>query len=300
LLDNREYNWQGSATVQQQLWPGVALNVGYFRTWYGNLKVTANQAQTLADFDSFCVTAPTDARLGEVSGQQICGLYDLKPARFGITDSVITRASNYGDQTEVYDGVDIGVNGRYGRGGIVQGGVSFGRLVTDNCDVLNGHPEIGDNPHIPGRDATEFCRVSNTNQMQIKFAGNYPLPWWGIEASATYQNNPGINFAATRTFNRAEIRPSLGRNLNSSNRDVTIMLPYTEHGDRINQVDLRFSKRFTMGRARLRGQFDIYNLTNSAAILARLDDYGSDGSNFQNVSNVLGARLFKFGVVFEY
>ena len=78
------------------------------------------------------------------------------------------------------------------------------------------------------------------------------------------------------------------------------MLPFADHGDRINQVDLRFSKRITMGRARVRGQFDIYNVTNSAPILQHLTDYGSTGSSFQKVSNVLGARLFKFGVVFEY
>jgi hypothetical protein len=311
LHDAREFNWQGSVSVQQQLFPGVALNVGYFRTWYGNLQATANTAQTAADYDEFCVTAPTDARLGAVSGQRICGLYDLKPARFGITNEVIGIAESLSGAkpTEVYDGVDIAVNGRYGRGGIVQGGVSFGRLVQDSCDVLAGHPEIsnvngfatnGNNPYIAGQSTEPFCRRENGNQTQIKFAGNYPLPWFGIEASATYQNNPGINYSATRQFNRAEILPSLGRNLNDANRVVSIMLPFAENGPRINQLDLRFSKRITMGRARVRGQFDVYNVTNGAGILDQLTDYGTNGASFQQINNVLGARLFKFGVVFEY
>ena len=78
LTESREFNWQGSVSVQQQLVPGVALNVGYFRTWYGNLQATANTAQTAGDFDEFCVRA--SARLGD-GGARICGLYDLKPAR---------------------------------------------------------------------------------------------------------------------------------------------------------------------------------------------------------------------------
>src|SRR6185369_4474625 len=33
---NKEpYNWQSSVSVQHQLREGMALNVGYFRTWYG-------------------------------------------------------------------------------------------------------------------------------------------------------------------------------------------------------------------------------------------------------------------------
>ena len=41
----------------------MALNVGYFRTWYGNFQATDNLAVTPADFDPFCVTMPVDARL---------------------------------------------------------------------------------------------------------------------------------------------------------------------------------------------------------------------------------------------
>ena len=57
---NEQYNWQTSLALQQQLRPGVALNVGYFRTWHGNLLITDNLATTAADYDPFCVTAPAN------------------------------------------------------------------------------------------------------------------------------------------------------------------------------------------------------------------------------------------------
>jgi hypothetical protein len=313
IHDNRQYNWQGSISLQQELRSGIAFNVGYFRTWHGNLPVTTNQALSLADFDTYCVTAPTDPRLGDASGQPICGLYDAKPTRFGDTESVITQASNFGEQTEVYNGVDIAVVGRYGQGGIVQGGVSFGRTVTDDCDVRRDNPQIqetsgvfefleisGNNPYILGGSGDEFCHLVNSNQTQVKFAGNYPLPWWGLEASATYQNNPGIAINATRVYSRAEVRPSLGRNLNESNVTVPIMKPYAQFGDRISQLDLRLGKRFTIGRARVRGQFDIYNVFNAGTILAQSNDYGSAGATWQRPTSILGGRLLKFGVQFDY
>src|SRR5467141_1067644 len=96
---NRQlHNWQGSVSVQQELRQGMALNVGYFRTWYGGFLVTDNLAVKPEDFDSYCVTVPVDRRLLN-SGEKLCGFYDLKPALFGATDNLRTQASNYGKRT---------------------------------------------------------------------------------------------------------------------------------------------------------------------------------------------------------
>jgi hypothetical protein len=126
-LGVRPYTWQGSATVQQELMPNVALMVGYFRTWYGNFTVTDNVLTTPADFDPFCVVAPVDGRFPDGGGYDICGLYDVKPQLFGQTQNVVRQASDFGKRTEVYNGVDASVTARL-RGGIyVSGGVRAGR-----------------------------------------------------------------------------------------------------------------------------------------------------------------------------
>ena len=88
-----------------ELASGIGLNVGYYRTWYGGFLVEDNLAASAADFDEFCITAPTDSRLGPSSGRQICGLYDVRPALFGRVDNLVTQAANYGQQSQVYDGV---------------------------------------------------------------------------------------------------------------------------------------------------------------------------------------------------
>ena len=146
----------------------------------------------------------------------------------------------------------------------------------------------------------DFCRVTNSNQSQVKFAANYPLPFFGLEASATYQNNPGLPLTATLVVPNSAIAPQLGRNLSdgaAGNRTVALIAPYSEVGDRLQQIDVRFGKRVTVGRMKLRGQFDIYNLFNGNNVLSQNAAYGA---SWQAPSSVLGARLFKFGVQIDY
>ena len=178
--------------------------------------------------------------------------------------------------------------------------------MTNNCDVVQDHPQIALlAPAVVGageggRASDEFCRVSNGNQTQFKAAGNYPLPWFGLEASATYQNNPGLVIGATVVVPNAQIAPELGRNLSdgaAGNRTVALMKPYTEFGDRVSQVDIRFGKRVNIGRGKLRGMFDIYNLFNASTVLSQNNSYGA---SWQTPNSILGGRLFKFGVQIDY
>ena len=73
----------------------------------------------------------------------MCGLYDLNPTKLGQVDTIQTSSSNYGKQTEHYNGVDVTINGRLPSGGLLQGGFNMGRTMTDTCDVDRqaGQPE---------------------------------------------------------------------------------------------------------------------------------------------------------------
>lgn len=112
-----------------------------FRRIYGNFVVTDNRAVSAADYTRFSVAAPADSRLPS-SGATIGGLYDVSPAKFGLLDNYVTLASNYGTQIEHWNGVDINlINARLPNGLSVQGGLSSGKTLTDNCDVVAEVPE---------------------------------------------------------------------------------------------------------------------------------------------------------------
>ncbi len=296
-FDRQFHNWQGSVSVQQQLRQGMALNVGYFRTWYAGFVATDNRAVTAASFDSYCVTAPTDSRLPGGGGNQICGFYDVTPTLFGQVSNLVTQASNYGEQTEVFNGVDITLNTRFGQGGQFSGGLSVGRTVTDNCYTMGNAQLVyaGSTAGVQAPRTPAYCHVSPSwaSGTQVKFLVVYPLPW-DLQTSATYQNTAGIPITATNPVSSAQIAPSLGRPLAAgatATTTVDLIPPSFLFEDRLQQVDLRFTRRFAIGKTRVRGNFDIYNLLNGSAILSQNLGYGSQ---WRQPVQILGGRVFKF------
>src|SRR5207247_650644 len=128
---NRPYQWETSAGIQHEVFQRVSVNVSYFRRSYSNFFVTDNLAVNPGDFDSYCITAPVDPRLPGGGGNEICGLFDVKPSKFGAVDNFQTRGSNYGKQTETRQDVDVTMNLRLQKGALLQGGLSTGHTLTD-------------------------------------------------------------------------------------------------------------------------------------------------------------------------
>ena len=86
------------------------MTAGYFRRWYGNFIVTDNILVTSTDYSPFCVTAPADTRLPGGGGYPVCGLYDISFAKFGQSNNVVKLGNGFGEQLEVYNGVDLSLN----------------------------------------------------------------------------------------------------------------------------------------------------------------------------------------------
>ena len=136
-LGKRNFNWEFSAGVQQELMPNVSLDVSYFRRWYGNFVITDDLAIRPEDFDRYSITAPTHPDLPGGGGYVVDGLYNIKPEKFSVaSDPLVTLSRGMGKKQNYWDGADFVVNARPGPGMFFQGGVSTGRRVTDNCDVV--------------------------------------------------------------------------------------------------------------------------------------------------------------------
>ena len=56
---------------------------------------------TAADYDPFCVTAPTDSRLGSASGSLVCGMYDINPSKYGQRLTAVSPAGDFIDSADV-------------------------------------------------------------------------------------------------------------------------------------------------------------------------------------------------------
>jgi hypothetical protein len=204
----------------------------------------------------------------------------------GQIDQVRTIATEYGDQIEEWQGADFTVNARLRNNLLLQGGVSTGKTLTDNCDVVG----LIDNP------SKLYCRVETPFLTQVKLLGAYTLPWQ-IQVAGTFQNVPGPQITANAVFTNAQIAPSLGRNLSSAaTATINVVAPGTMYGERLNQLDLRFGKIFTVGRTRLHGMIDLYNAFNNDTVLTQNNTYGTNGASWQVPTFILQARVVKFGV----
>jgi hypothetical protein len=301
----RPYNWATSVVVQHEILPGMAANVGYYRTSWYNFTANDNRLVTPADYDPYCLALPQDSRLPGGGGNTLCGLYNIKPEKFSASgNNVITKASTYGTQTDIYNGIDVTIAARLRGGTFVQGGMNTGRQETDSCGIIDspsGTVATNVGAGTYQNNPTGYCHVVPPFwRPEFKFSGSHRLPY-GVQLSGVVQSIPGIPISASYVATNAEVRGSLNRNLSGSATTVTInnvIPPQTLfEKNRLKQVDLRMIRNFNFARTRLQAMFDIYNLFNAAAMLSEITTYGA---TWQKPTAILDARIFKVGMQMNF
>jgi hypothetical protein len=302
----RAFNWEFSTGVQHELLARTSVDVSYFRRTYGNFRVTDNRVLGPEDFDKFDVTAPLDPRLPGGGGYAVHGMYNLNPAKFGLpSDNFDTLASNYGDRTEYWHGVDVNVAMRFVQGLVIQGGTSTGRTVQDNCDLQAKVPEPAETRTTSGLITTvnvtalEYCHTATNWLTQIKLLGSYTIPRIDVRLSGTLQNLPGPQILANYNLPTAVAARTLGRPLSggAANVSVGLIAPGTMYGDRLNQVDFRLAKLLRYGRTRTTVNVDFYNALNVSTVLAQNNTFGSV---WQRPSAILTPRFAKLSIQFDF
>ncbi len=296
----RRNNWEFSTSITQELMPRMSIDVAYFRRVQGDYTVTDNRDVTPADYDPYCVTAPVDDRL-PTSGQQICGLYDLNPSKFGAQfadDNFVTYADHFGKRSVVFNGVDVTFNARPTSRFFINGGFATGQDVDDDCGVIVDSPQ------------KVYCHAPSGWITQVKATGSYTLPW-DINIGGVVQNHQGQEIRASWSYTRAAT--TLDRNFAGGNatttRTVNLIAPGTMFTGRRTQVDLRFGKTFRLaGARRLQVMADIYNTFNSNAPVGANSQAGETppginntyGNNWLQPLNILQGRYVKFGAQFNF
>ena len=303
----RPSDWNFGVSLQHEILERVSVEVGYTRRWYNGFIVTDNLAVTPADFGQFSITAPVDPRLGASSGTTISGLYDVNPALFGVTNNYVTAASDYGNEYNHSNGIDVTVSARPRNGLSVQGGFSGGKTVLDTCEIRAKLPETA--PVNP------YCHVESGFLPQFKAISSYTVPKVDIQVSGTFTSKPGIQvningtptgvvggaIGANYTVSNAVIAQSLGRSLsgNAANATVNLITPGTLYGDRVNELDLRVAKVLRFGRTKTLVGVDFYNATNSSAVLSYNQAFIAGGS-WLTPTSIMSARFAKISAQFDF
>jgi len=313
----RPYDWQFSASVQQQLVPRVSAEFGYSRRSWGNFTYTDNRAVAASDYDTYTLTVPTDSRLGN-SGQPISyGL--LNPSGQGRVDNYLTRASDYGDVTSYWQGVELTVNARTNSGLTLQGGLTTGAGTRDNCEITSKVPEL---LIVAGvQQPLSSCHVEEPWLPAWRGLANYTVPKIDVQVSAILRSQPNIAATNDPASNGASVagnlivptglvQPVLGRPLagNAANVTVNLALPGDVYPERLNTVDMRISKILRFGRTRSNIGIDLYNMFNANTGTAFNQTFGtlaaggavSNAAVWLRPTSILNARFVRFNATIDF
>jgi hypothetical protein len=227
-----------------------------------------------------------------------------------------------------YNGFEFNVNARLPHGVTLFGGSSTDRTVSNSCSSATTNPNI-----------LLFCDGAKNGipwRTQFKLAGTYPLPWWGLQASGSFQALPGYllgtqplsqggflpvlttpNGAGTvltvtqaATSNKYTVCPgnsaaagcTVGApiipNMVQSSLNIPLIAPGKEMTPRLNQLDLSFSKRVNLERVRIEPRVDLFNAFNSSAYYSVRSLVYSTASTatYKLPGSVLLGRLVRLGV----
>jgi hypothetical protein len=310
----RQYNWNLGVSIQQEVAPRVSVNFGFYRNWFRNQPIVDNLAVDPSSYTKFTFMAPVDSRLPGGGGYPVTDLYNLLPGSVGLINEFVTSGKNYPEQTEYWQGVNLGVAARMRNGLTLQGGAEIGHRITDNCALREVLPELGTTPTPRAGGGTfvptlinyveptnPYCRVVEPYQPKVTGLATYTIPKADVQVSTTWQSNPGLLLEARYQVPNAVIRQYLGRDLSAQAANLTInMIPTgTLYGARLYQMDFRVAKIVRFKRTRTQFGVDLYNALNSSVVQTYNETYSPNGA-WLTPTSVLTARFVKLSVQFDF
>ena len=178
-----------------------------------------------------------------------------------------------------------------------------------------------------------FCDQSQNNipwATNLKLAGTYPLPWYGVTLSASYQGlagaflgttplpygpftagtgfdvpngrasflqvTPTTNWtAATCTDpSKCTVGQRIIPNMTQAQLQLLLNAPGTLQAPRLNQFDFSVGQNFTLGRFRINPKLDLFNAFNSND-WTEVQTLQAGAAAFNRPSVILQARIIRIG-----
>jgi Carboxypeptidase regulatory-like domain len=319
----RPSDWSYGVSVQQQVVERASVEVGYYRRTFTQFTTGGTVTDDLNigpnDLTPFFVTAPTDPRLPGGGGQVIGPLYNKTPeAALRVQNLLVKSTKDVGDDTRVFNGVDVSFNVRAVKNFSFSGGTSSGKVVNDWCAVRAAVPEAQFilNP---------YCHTESPFQTSFNALASYIVPKVDVLISGVYRDRPVLNgtpnnastdqlggslpanftFTATDATGQA-IAKQIGRPLTGAAFTVNLIQPGLlygggdTYGDRNRNLDISLKKIIRMGKRRLTAGLDIYNVANTDTTLFYNTAFVPNVTGFQTSLAYVNPRVFRLAAEFSF
>ena len=230
------------------------------------------------------------------------GLYNVTPiAATRLNDNYTTLDSNYGGWSQVANSLNLNVTARMRNGLMLQGGFNTGQSGNDYCEVQACHSGVDGGPLL-NQPTNPWCDTSSGWVTRATALGSYTIPKIDVQVAGTLRSDQGAPLAANWTApNSATVglnRPFAG--VGGQTITVNLIEPGTLYGDRVTQIDMRFAKILRFGRTRTTVGFDVYNITNSAAVLTYNQTFVPTTDTWLRPNSVLQPRFMKFSAQVDF
>jgi hypothetical protein len=317
----RPSDWSFGTSIQQQLFPKASVEVGYYRRSFTmfttNGTVTDNLNVGPNDWTPFTLTV-ADSRLPG-GGSTMGPLYNLTPAAFARPqDQLIRSTKDVGDDTRVFNGVDVTFAVRNVKAFTFSGGTSTGKVVNDWCDIRAAVPE-----HVVAGvplSLNPYCHQESPVQTSFNGLAAYIIPNIDVLISTVYRDRVILNgtpnnastdqlggsLQANYTFTSTDatgtaIAQQIGRGLTGGPfTNVNQVAPGTLYGGRNRQMDLSLKKIIRLGGRRLTGGLDIYNLANRNTTLFYNNTFVPNTPGWQTPLAYMNPRVFRLAAEFAF
>jgi hypothetical protein len=299
----RDYDWQWSVDVQQQVLPRVSADIAYSRRSFYSFTVTDNLVRDPSQYDAWTITAPSDPRLPEGGGYPII-LYTPTAAAAAIpAQQYITWETDFGPARSSYwQGVDFTLTARLRQGLTLQFGTNTGRKIDDTCATV---------VKIDSPDPRD-CRLTPPYQTTVRGLASYTVPRVDVLVSATVRSQPPLALAATWQVPTSVVVGILGRVPpgGTAGGTTNVALLDNEHRlfaeNRRTQLDMRFAKIFRFAGKRVDVGVDLENLlnTNYATAYASTYQYSVGntalGGTWNNPTTIYTPRFARFNFTVNF
>jgi hypothetical protein len=300
----RPSDWAFGASIQQELFPRASVEVGYYRRsftqYFTGGTVTDNLAVSPNDVRSYSVGV-NDPRLpGGTS--TVSNLYNLNPNVFGQSNLLILPTDKVGDDTRVFNGVDVTFSVRNLKGAAFSGGTSTGKVEDNWCSIRTAVPE--------SYLLNPYCH--NTSPFETAFRGlaSYTIPHVDVLVSGVYQDKPNVgtdqivSLQATYTLTAADqaaAAAQIGRPLTTAGAlQVNLLQPGILYGSRVRELDFTVKKIIRMSGNRLTVGLDIYNLANNNVTLAFNQTFATGVAGWLAPTSYMNPRVFRLNAEFAW
>jgi hypothetical protein len=272
--------------LDQQLEAATAVRFNYVRKLERNRMKAQNTAIPFEAYNIPVLFTDRGRDINSTADDQVLTLYSLDRAYVGRRADVLMNDPQFTADYQTYN-VEV-VKRLSGKSQVLTGfDVShydtWGFASAISQDIATDTSAVGV-PQDPNR-----LRYNNRQDYwhwQYKFLGSYELPWQ-ISTSASVRITKGEPYG--RTLNTT--------GLTQGTVNLTVEPIGTFFYSTVRLLDLRFSKAVRIGNSKLEGLFDLFNVTNSPAVLSVNTQ---TGASFGNVLTTVNPRIARLGVRWSF